>query len=143
MSLYYLVYVSSATRLMEETDLAELLLQTRENNARKNITGMLLYKNGSFMQVIEGEEADVTSVHNKILKDSRHKGIITLLRGALKERQFSEWSMAFTNIDSLNQTELDGFNSFLKEPFTEDYFGKQPHSALKLLLSFKKTYNRR
>lgn len=143
MALYYLVYVSSAVRLMEEADLDGLLSQARENNARRNITGMLLYKDGSFMQAIEGEEADVLNIHGKILKDARHKGVITLLKGELKERQFSEWSMAFTNVNSLNQTERDGFSPFLNESFTEDYFGENPTRALKLLLSFRKSYDRR
>ncbi len=143
MSLYYFVYISSAVRLMKEPDLAELLNQSRENNSRNNITGMLLYKDGSFMQAFEGEEADVVNLHNKILEDSRHKGIITLLEGELKERQFGEWSMAFANINSLNQAELEGYSSYLKEPFTEDYFGKHPHKALKLLVSFKNSYDKR
>ena len=143
MPLYYLVYVSSATQLMEETDLAELLGQARENNARDNITGMLLYKDGGFMQAIEGEEEVVLRLHDKILKDSRHKNIINLIEGALEERQFSQWSMAFTNVNSLNQVERDGFSPFLNESFNVDYFGENPHHALKLLLSFKRTYNRR
>ena len=143
MSLCYLVYISSSTRLMEDADLAELLAQARENNARNNITGMLLYKDGGFIQVIEGEDEVVSSLHDKILKDSRHKSIITLLKGELESRQFSEWSMAFTNINSLNQVEREGFSEFLSESFNADYFGKQPHDALKLLLSFKRSYDKR
>lgn len=143
MSLYYLVYVSSAVNLMKEPELAELLNQAKENNSRNNITGMFLYKDGSFMQALEGEEKDVLQLYDKILKDPRHKGVITLLKGALKERQFSKWSMAFTNINSLNQLKRDGYSSFLKKPFTEDYFGSHPSGALKLLLSFKKNYNKR
>ena len=142
MPLNYLVYVSSSYGLMKKTDLDELLRKARENNVRDNITGMLLYKDGSFMQAMEGEEANVARLHDKILMDSRHRSIITLLRGTLKERQFSEWSMAFTNIDSLSQTERDGFSPFLNEAFTADYFGENPHSALKLLLSFKKNLRR-
>ena len=138
MALTYLVYLSSSVGLMSKTDLDELLRKARENNARDNITGMLLYKDGSFMQAMEGEEADVARLHDKILSDARHQNIITLLRGEVEMRQFSEWSMAFADIDSLNQTERDGFSPFLKEPFAADYFGENPHNALKLLLSFKK-----
>jgi len=143
MSLYYLIYVSSAVRLMKESDLAELLNQSRENNSRRNITGMLLYKDGSFMQAIEGEEADVRGLLNKISEDSRHQGIITLLQGALQERQFGKWSMAFANVNSLSEIERNGHSMYLKEPFTEDYFGSDPHKALKLLISFKRSYHER
>lgn len=132
-----LVYISSAVSLMSEQELTEMLRQSRDNNQRNNITGMLLYKDGNFMQVIEGEDATVAELHKKILLDSRHKDIMTLLKGPIASRQFGNWSMAFHNINLLSEGERDAFSPFLKEPFTMDYFGKDPHKSLKLLLSFK------
>lgn len=136
------VYASSAVRLMRQPELLELLQQARENNARNRITGMLLYKNGNFMQAFEGEEENAIPLHNKILSDLRHKNIITLLSTSLETRQFSDWSMAFGNIDLLSDDERVGFSPFLKEPFNKDYFGANPHNALKLLLSFRKSHER-
>ena len=132
-----LVYISSAVYLMSEPELVELLRQSRDNNNPKGITGMLLYKDGNFMQVIEGEETAVMRLHEKILLDPRHKNILTLLRGPIEARQFGNWSMAFHNINLLSDSERDAFSPFLKEPFTTDYFGSTPHKSLKLLLSFK------
>jgi Sensors of blue-light using FAD len=136
------VYISSAARLMTGPELLELLRQARENNERDQITGMLLYKDGNFMQAFEGEEDKVTRLHEKILVDSRHKNIITLLKEPLEERRFADWSMAFQNVDLLSEAERAGFSPFLNEPFAKDYFGDNPNNALKLLLSFRKSNDR-
>lgn len=137
------VYISSAVRLMTPPELVELLRQARENNEREEITGMLLYKDGSFMQAFEGEEERATLLHNKILADPRHKNIITLLQEPLETRQFGGWSMAFQNVDLLGEDERAAINSFLSQPFDKNYFGSNPNNALKLLLSFRKSYERR
>ena len=52
-------YVSSATHLMTEDELAAILDVSRERNARDGITGLLLYSDGDFIQVLEGPEAPV------------------------------------------------------------------------------------
>ncbi len=137
------VYVSAATRLLSDSELLELLRQARENNARNQITGMLLYKDGSFMQAFEGEEENAVRLHEKILADTRHKNIITLLTESLEERRFGDWSMAFQNLDVLNEDERAAFSPFLIQPFDKNYFGDKPNNALRLLLSFKKSYNER
>jgi hypothetical protein len=136
------VYVSSAVKLMSQSELLDLLKQARENNARNQITGMLLYKDGGFMQAFEGEEEMAMRLHGKILVDPRHKNMMTLLSEPLESRQFTGWSMAFNNIDLLSDDERFGFSPFLKESFTKDYFGANPNNALKLLLSFRKSYQR-
>lgn len=127
---------------MSQSELLDLLKQARENNTRNQITGMLLYKDGAFMQAFEGEEEVAMRLHGKILVDTRHKNIITLLSEPLESRQFTGWSMAFNNIDLLIDDERLGFSPFLKEPFTKDYFGGNPNNALKLLLSFRKSNQR-
>ena len=90
---FFLTYVSTATRELSQDDLNELLAQCRKNNAKRGITGMLLYKDGNFMQVLEGEETAVRSIYAKISGDPRHKGEILLQQGTEEERQFLGWSM--------------------------------------------------
>ena len=74
-----LIYVSSAVELFSAAELATLLETSRRNNAPTGITGMLLYKDGSFMQVIEGEEEEIHKLHSRISRDPRHAGLITLM----------------------------------------------------------------
>ena len=79
--MFFLIYASSAVKPFLQSELFELLEICRENNTRLGITGMLLYKDGNFMQLLEGEETPVRRLYEKIGSDSRHRGEITLLQG--------------------------------------------------------------
>jgi hypothetical protein len=98
----WLIYVSTATKPFSESGLLTLLNQSRTNNARIGVTGMLLYKDGNFMPALEGEDEDqVRRLYAKICTGPRHKGILTLLQGAEGNRAFPDWSMGFTNLRNL------------------------------------------
>ena len=91
----YLIYISSAVELMNDEQLEDLLALSRRNNQRKNITGMLLYGEGSFIQVLEGAHDDIESTFETIKNDTRHKNITRILGGKLAERNFLDWKMGF------------------------------------------------
>jgi hypothetical protein len=57
-----LTYASTALKEWSEQELLKLLQDCRTNNGAKNITGILLYANGTFFQVLEGDEATFNSV---------------------------------------------------------------------------------
>jgi hypothetical protein len=65
--LFSTVYVSSATRRLSVAELAEILRVSRADNQRVKITGMLLYKDGNIMQVLEGAEEKVSALIEKLL----------------------------------------------------------------------------
>src|SRR4028118_630971 len=98
--MFFLVYVSSATRPFSGEDLRVLLETCRKNNAELGITGMLLYKDGNFMQVLEGDEEAVRGLHARIAADPRHRAEITLQEGFAEWRQFPDWSMGFRDLNS-------------------------------------------
>ena len=54
--MYYIVYLSSASKLFTEDELKEIVDISVKNNTRLGITGMMLYNEGNFIQVLEGEE---------------------------------------------------------------------------------------
>ena len=137
--MFFLVYVSSAVRPFSRPDLEDLLATSRDNNARAGITGMLLYKDGNFMQVLEGDEAAVRAVYDKIGADSRHGGEIVLREGFTEERQFPDWSMGFRDLHSPEARAIPGYSEFLNTPLTGREFSEDPTRAQKLLLTFKKT----
>ena len=64
--MYHLVYTSHATHPLTPEDLIELLRESRENNKAHHITGMLLYLNGKFIQILEGMKGDVIKVYANI-----------------------------------------------------------------------------
>ena len=117
-----LTYVSSATTILTPDELLALLQTARDNNGRLGLTGMLLYKDGNFMQVLEGEEAPLRDLHKKIAKDSRHSGLIKLLDHPIETRQFPSWSMAFTNLDDAPASSIPGYSEFLNLSLTEPSF---------------------
>ena len=134
-----LIYVSSSAVPFSQTDLVELLQTARRNNALIDVTGMLLYKDGDFMQAIEGEDATIDELHTKIERDPRHQGLITLLKRSIQERQFADWSMGFRNLLDPAVRTLPGYNEFLNTPLTGAEFSANPSRAQKLLLTFKQT----
>lgn len=105
-----LIYVSSVRDLMSEQALTELLTSARVENKKHNITGMLLYKDGDIMQVVEGEARDIDQLFSNIVADTRHSGIIELIRESVAARDFSDWSMSYRNI---SDQAVEGFSDFM------------------------------
>ncbi len=108
-----LVYVSSAVELFSHAELRALLDTSRRNNTRSGITGMLLYKDGNFMQVLEGPATCVRDVHERIGRDPRHTGLITLMNRPIAQRQFVDWSMGFRNLADSELHATPGYSEFL------------------------------
>jgi len=134
-----IIYLSSATYLFSKAELQVLLDHSRVNNARIGITGILLYREGNFMQLLEGEQAVIEGLYQKIARDTRHKGIICLLEGEITERSFPEWSMGYQNLSLRSESNLPGFNQFLNSPLTEAEFAQKPSQVRTLLNLFKRT----
>ncbi|WP_375424882.1 BLUF domain-containing protein [uncultured Friedmanniella sp.] len=95
---YFVAYVSSASQLLTTEQLEELLVTSRRNNEARGLTGALLYQDGNFIQVLEGEQSVVEDLYNRIAIDPRHRQVIVLVRGTTAERQFGEWSMAYSDL---------------------------------------------
>jgi hypothetical protein len=132
-----LIYVSSAVHPFSTADLSRLLEISRSNNARRRVTGMLLYKDGNFMQAIEGEQSDVCALFAKLKLDPRHGGFLTLLEEEIPERQFQDWSMGFTNLDDPAVNLLDGYREYRNVSFVDKSLTSEPSRAKKLLEVFR------
>ncbi len=89
------------------------------------------------MQLLEGEERVVRALHAKIESDSRHKGMLTLLRGPLEKRQFPDWSMGFRNLTEIDVQSVPGYSEFLNTPLTSAAFSSDLTRCQKLLRTFK------
>jgi hypothetical protein len=138
--LLFLVYVSSARTLFTRADLEDLLRTCRANNERLGVSGALLYRDGSLMQVLEGEETTVRGLYDRIARDRRHHGLIVLLEKEQDQRQFPEWSMAFRDLSTDAET-MPGFNDFLNTPLRAEEFGADPTAAQQLMVTFKKAFS--
>ena len=98
--MYHLIYASSARHPLNADELSELLNVSITNNALRNITGFLIYTEGEFIQILEGEKVDVEVIFDKILNDKRHHEIKVLVREVIKRRSFETWSMGFKTLQS-------------------------------------------
>jgi hypothetical protein len=136
--LYRIVYVSTATPLCNDAVLRDILKDSPQHNAAVGITGLLLYKDGQFMQVLEGPEQAVKKMFEHIRQQPEHHGIMVLIEEHTHERQFTDWSMAFENLDLPPGQSRPGYSEFLNTPLTEAEFASNPSRCKKLLLLFKK-----
>jgi hypothetical protein len=133
---FFYVYSSVATKAFTESELLELLERSREANAKLGLSGMLLYKNGDFLQVLEGPEEVVRTMIRKIRLDPRHKSMLKLLEGDYDGRQFPYWHMGFRNLDTEEAKKTPGYTEFLNTPLSVG-LAADPTVCQRLLHLFK------
>lgn len=114
--IHQLVYLSSATIDFDDRALLELLEASRRNNARDGLTGLLLFRNGNFIQVLEGAKPSIEALLERLSRDPRHRGIIRLLAHDVPERTFGDWSMGFRNLKDPSLASVPGFSEFMNLP---------------------------
>jgi hypothetical protein len=102
--LHALVYVSTATTMLSLADIEHLLTCAQKHNQEEDITGVLLYDAGNFMQYLEGPLANLMRVYQVIKNSSKHHGIVELLNWKINEREFPDWAMAFRSVNALGMT---------------------------------------
>ncbi len=89
-----LVYISSLKR-HAVADPAAILAQSRRNNARARVTGLLFFDGKRFLQALEGDDAAVDATFTRIQQDDRHHALVVLSSREIERREFGEWAMAF------------------------------------------------
>jgi len=101
--IYTAMYVSEATKNINEKEIENILAFSRKHNKEYGITGYLIYSEGYFMQLLEGRRDIIESLLLKISQDKRHKNMNTIIKGVVKERIFNDWSMGYRNMDIFNE----------------------------------------
>lgn len=114
--MYRIIYLSSATTKFTSKEIISLLNTSRKRNEVNEITGLLLYSDGNFLQIIEGKKKAILKLYSKISIDSRHKNIIKVFEGIVDSREYPNWRMGFNVIDkNLYKRSIN------LETFTRDY----------------------
>ena len=101
-NLHRLIYVSAARDEMSTQELDGLLAIARRNNTAASVTGLLLYHDGSFFQVLEGPKDAVMRIFSTIERDPRHGRVIVLQTKTAEARAFPNWSMGYMNAHALH-----------------------------------------
>ncbi|MHA7145378.1 BLUF domain-containing protein [Arthrobacter sp. TmT3-37] len=125
-----IVYSSTATRPFSDADLAELLAACRRTNNSSHLTGMLLYRQGRFLQVLEGPEATVRDRMDIIRADPRHTRIRVLIDDTINERQFPDWTMGYEPLSATMSDEVPGY----ERTFTDADNDPDPTTTIQVLL---------
>lgn len=133
-TLIHCIYTSTATTSFSAAQLAELLRKARISNEAAGITGMLLFTEQSFFQILEGQESDVDSCYARIQLDPRHTKLTRIIREVIAQRSFGEWTMGFANPAPDAVRAIDGLNDFFGENSCFD--GLDPGRAKRLLTAF-------
>lgn len=128
-------YFSSAAVEPDAETLSSILSASRRNNARLGVTGLLCHHDGSFLQFLEGEDATVEALYQRILRDPRHKDVLKMMGEPAEHRAFADWSMALVHVDEVGP-EHRAFCSGLRQVTAGA--GLQASSVQSLLDSFRR-----
>jgi len=112
--MHQLLYVSSTPRDIAPATIDDILTVSRANNARLGVTGLLIYIDGGFLQILEGDERSLRELYMRICTDRRHSETRLLLDREVAARAFSGWSMGFER-PSLDDPESAGMFGVTRE----------------------------
>jgi len=101
-----LIYSSNVARNLDARDIEDILESSRKRNPEEDITGMLCYGGGKFMQYVEGERHTINDLYNRLIHDPRHKSVLLLDYLAIDKREFSDWSMGYVSASAENVNKI-------------------------------------
>lgn len=112
--------------MLNQDELLDILEVSRIKNEQNNLTGMLLYGEGVFIQVLEGEEETLENTFRSIERDDRHYSIIKMTEGYITERNFPDWRMGFK---AANANQLAEFDTYVN-PRQPGFLGFEKSNAV-------------
>lgn len=136
--LLQLIYISGASVPFSQKELKALLRKARENNHEMNVSGILIFHEGAFFQVLEGPPEAVYTIYDRISQDQRHSEVQLLLKSEVEERSFPDWSMGFVNIEKEEDLKsIPGFTDFFKRGFSLPEMRKESSQLGRVLKEFR------
>lgn len=136
MGLIHLIYSSAATDSdMSDDVLNNILDESRENNKKNDISGILLFQDGCFFQVLEGDKSIVGQVYESIEQDERHTNVTKIIAEPISFRSFGDWTMGYPTIKKEELNKMEGLNDFFSEGRT--FLNLGGGRAKQLLENFK------
>ena len=110
-----------------------MLNTSRQFNQARYISGVLIYHNDRFLQVLEGEKSVVEELYYEhIAKDKRHIELNLLTQGIAEKRAFRNWDMGFLGQQENEDYKLLGLTDFDKHPAGQFFKERLTHSQKEL-----------
>ena len=105
-------YISDSCQEESLNTLKTLYSKAKKNNSKYNITGILIYSNANFLQVLEGDETNVDETFKRISLDRRHRNLFKVIDINTQQRIFEDYNFGFTIVD--NSKQLNELNEYLE-----------------------------
>ena len=121
---------------MTAAQLLTILQQCYSHNGLNNVTGMLLYGNGTFLQALEGDEDVIASLYQSIESDRRHSNVTCLSRKTITTRRYPGWCMEFCRMPALGWGNAGDRRRMGENDFTVDFLVEDPGARDALLTYF-------
>lgn len=133
--MYYLIYSSIACPDVDERELKRIITTAQRNNSTLGLTGMLIYHDGMFIQMLEGDEKTVEETFTKISNDPRHYAVSRVFSGNEEKRCFPDFSMALEAVDQNTFQKIEGYRGLVEgQQILKDHKGD--HIGIKMLRYF-------
>jgi len=109
-------YVSTAISDLNQDEVAELLEQTEIRNNNEGVNGLLIYSDGNFFEVIEGEETKIKNLFKNIKEDPRHRNIMIVFEKEIDQPLFDDKKANFiSNNTKHRQMKVENFLYYIKD----------------------------
>lgn len=135
---YQIMYSSQATQPMTVSGLEQILTDARTGNEARNVTGALVYVDGVFFQILEGDEDVIRNLMASIARDSRHHSVKVFYEAEVDSPAFQSWRMAYLSPTADQMTAWAGLpGTATLEKLLDDVVG-DPHRAPRILVNLLK-----
>lgn len=112
---YAISYVSTARVGLKEQEINDIMAKTNKHNTAEKITGILLYNEINFFQLLEGEKETIQNLYEKIKQDPRHKDIIKILEKPVSKSPFDGYLTDFvTDTNKYDGSQLKHYLHYIE-----------------------------
>lgn len=131
--LYQLIYASVRLTECSDLEIKKILDSANRNNGKYNITGVLLYSQSKFLQVLEGSKDEILGLYDKIKEDKRHKNVIMISLKPIDQRYFPSWQMGSKQVNTDTYDFLSYMSSSEQQEFKALFKGEQSNNAIAVI----------
>jgi hypothetical protein len=113
---YAISYVSTQVNELRPCEVVQILHETETRNDYLGVNGLLVYSEGNFFEVLEGEKEKIKDLYRNIIEDKRHKDIILLFQKEVHKPLFDEKDSHFISENTLyRKMEIGHFDECIED----------------------------
>jgi len=91
----YEIFISTvANKFLTVAEIKQAVIQLSARNISKNVTGILIYNEGAFYQILEGDKNVLLDLMETVKEDDRHGTVHTIWEGEIPKRGYKKWGLA-------------------------------------------------